>query len=171
MSQHRQDPEPNGLDERFADWVDGRLDEQALRELEAELARDPGLRRRAEDYCATVKALREQLVVDEPPRDLVAGVMHQVRRQASPFRRLWPVLASVAAAAALVITMVLLNRPQGPGLDMVEETARHDPEADKDVADTEEQAERASKERAELEDGVAKDVSKFAGRPPVTSIS
>ena len=49
------------LDERFADWVDGRLSPEETRLLEVELAADANLRRAAEDYRSTVALLQEHL--------------------------------------------------------------------------------------------------------------
>ncbi|MHC4512878.1 MAG: anti-sigma factor family protein [Planctomycetota bacterium] len=135
MSQHQKDPEPNGLDERFADWVDDRLEEQALRELEADLARDPELRRQAEEYRATVQTVREHLTSDEPPAELMAGVLLRVRRERSRLRRVIPVLASLTAAAALVLLVVLLNQPPDRGANRPDseeplEIAKVDPRDD-----------------------------------------
>lgn len=112
MSEHR---EPKGLDDRFADWVDGRLDERARRELDAELARDPDLRRQAEEYRATVQLVQRQLAKpqagEDPPGDLVARVLERVQRERTPLFRLVPMVVSLAAAAALVLMVVFFNLP------------------------------------------------------------
>lgn len=136
MSQHQNEPEPNGLDDRFADWVDGRLEEHARRELEAELARDPELRLQAEEYRATVRLLRKHLVEEsEPPADLVTGVLARVRRERSPFIRLLPMIASLSAAAALVLVVFLLNQPHDRGMGPAGDHGRSNEVAKSEVGD------------------------------------
>jgi len=148
VSQHRNDPEPNGLDDRFADWVDGRLDEQARRELEAELSRDPELHRQAEEYRATVQMVREHLTAykathqahEEPPADLVTGVLQRVRRERSPLFRLVPLVASLSAAAALVLTVFLLNQSWNRGTDPLDDHNRSNEVAKYEVQDEEDRS-------------------------------
>jgi hypothetical protein len=109
-------------DERFADWVDGRLDEAERARFEAELDDDPELRAAADDYRRTVEALRVALTGEGlrpaagfADRVLAArtraegslartnhGAAAPARAVAAPWLRLLPWLGSAAAAAALV---------------------------------------------------------------------
>ena len=69
------------LDERFADWVDGRLDPAELAQLEDELHRDEDLRAAADQYRAMVGLLRNELPSHpelEPPADLVPRVLDRL---------------------------------------------------------------------------------------------
>ena len=64
------------LDERFADWVDGRLSAADRDRLATELTADPVLQSAAEDYRATVELLRRSLAGDESaPEDLVDTIV------------------------------------------------------------------------------------------------
>ena len=93
------------LDERFADWVDGRLSPEETRLLEAELAADANLRRAAEDYRSTVALLQEHLDDEDPPADLIPEVMARLPKSNSRLRLL-PAVASLAGLAAVVSLMV-----------------------------------------------------------------
>ncbi len=93
------------LDERFADWVDGRLSPEETRLLEVELAADANLRRAAEDYRSTVALLQEHLDDEDPPADLIPEVMARLPKSNSRLRLL-PAVASLAGLAAVVSLMV-----------------------------------------------------------------
>ena len=106
------------LDERFADWVDGRLSPEAREQLEAELAADPELRAAAESYRDTVSILQQELPSDvdlEPPLDLSSDVMDRIAGDRP--RNWWmPLLGSAAAAAAMIAIFVFLTDvTSGPG--------------------------------------------------------
>lgn len=103
------------LDERFADWVDGRLEPAELAQLQDELDRDSDLRAAAEQYRATVEMLRTELPRDpelEPPGDMVAHVM--ARLDASPPRKLLPIFGSLLAAAAMISLVFVLWEMTSP---------------------------------------------------------
>jgi hypothetical protein len=110
--EHRQgEPRPE-LDERFADWVDGRLKASERAALEAELARDPALRQQADEYRRNVQLLRSALAPGELGESLAAGVMANLApapRAARPPRAWRPYLASAIAAAALVLVLVVVR--------------------------------------------------------------
>jgi hypothetical protein len=92
-------------DERFADWVDGRMAPQELAAFERELAADPALAAAAAEYRRTVDRVREGLRGGLPRVDLLAAVLERIDGPAPARRglRLLPFLASLAAAAALVL--------------------------------------------------------------------
>lgn len=118
MSVHDDDCE---LDERFADWVDGRLTPRQQAELEAELLADDELRRRAESYRDSVAWTRSALLddsvhVDVPPLNLVASVMAELDAPRSA-RRWLPLLLSSAAAAALLLTYVVIGELGGSAVN------------------------------------------------------
>jgi anti-sigma factor RsiW len=98
----------NSLDERFADWVDGRLSPEDLAQLEDELSSDDDLRAAADEYRKLVGVLQSELPAHaelDPPDDLVAQVMQEISPPAP--RRSWiPILGSTMAAAAM-LTLVL----------------------------------------------------------------
>jgi hypothetical protein len=108
-------------DERIADWVDGRLGERACERFEAELRVNPALRAAAESYRAFVQELRAELgspadgLGDAGPA-LTDRILDALGPGAA--RRPWrpsPLLASLAAAAALVVGfLVIRNLPQAP---------------------------------------------------------
>jgi hypothetical protein len=95
------------LDERFADWVDGRLSAEEVAELEEEMAADDELRRRAMAYRDTVATVRSHLHGEDPPANLIPSVMAELPGR--PGRRIIPFLASLTAAAAMVILYVVLK--------------------------------------------------------------
>ncbi|MEE2888255.1 MAG: hypothetical protein VX951_12565 [Planctomycetota bacterium] len=139
---HRDDDGIDGgegfkLDERFADWVDGRLDPAELAQLEDELRRDEDLRAAADQYRAMVGLLRSELPSHpelEPPADLVPRVLDQLATP-PPRRRLGPLLGSLLAAAAMISLMVILTETLGPGrLESEEELALNESSEDDDRA-------------------------------------
>jgi hypothetical protein len=93
----------HSLDERFADWVDGRLSPEELAQLEDELSRDRDLRAAADEYRKLVGVLQSELPAHaelDPPDDLVAQVMKEITPPTP--RRSWiPILGSTMAAAAM----------------------------------------------------------------------
>ena len=108
------------LDERFADWVDGRLSPDEARRLEGEMAGDADLRRAAEDYRSTVALLQEHLDDEDPPADLVPEVMERLSRSNSRLRLL-PAAASLAGLAAVVSLMVVFSGsdPDQPSTEQI----------------------------------------------------
>ncbi len=114
------DRSSHDMDERFADWVDGRMSERELERFEAELRVNAALRQRAEAYRSFVAALRGALQQDAGDVDVVARVMAEVsgelgatdptrpaparRRSIAP--RAWFASSLVAAALLLVLPML-----------------------------------------------------------------
>ena len=101
-----------GLDERFADWVDGRLTPLELRRLEEEMDADDALRQMAMSYRATVALLQEHLDDEDPPRTFVSDVFAAIAAD-SPRRRWIPITASLCAAAAMIYIFVELSSLTG----------------------------------------------------------
>ncbi|MBL8752417.1 MAG: hypothetical protein JNK15_03870 [Planctomycetes bacterium] len=110
---------PREVDERLADWVDGRMGSRERERFEAELRVNPQLRRDLDDYERTVGVLRAALRAPSPgsPRAPIADrVLAEVQKQATspavraatPFRlqRLW---WTIASAAALLVVAVYVN--------------------------------------------------------------
>lgn len=119
--------EPRELDERFADWVDGRGEVEQRRRLEWELEQDPTLAEAAERYARTVAFLRETADEERAPREFVDHVMAAIdadhgRGVGARLRsRPWAVVASLAAAAAIVTVCFLLAEwPAGGAGDPLE---------------------------------------------------
>jgi len=107
--------------ERFADWVDGRLSPRDLARFEAELTASAEFRRRAEEYRTSVDWIRSAL--DAPlteaeggPADLADRVMAAVAapRAQHTSRRWAPYLLSAAVAATVIGGVFVL---QQMGLD------------------------------------------------------
>lgn len=116
------------LDERFADWVDGRLKPAERALLEAEMGRDPALAQAAEDYRRTVQMLRGALAPPVLEGSIADRVLAQIEPAAPARPRLTirPIFASVIAAAALVLAFVIVRAiPPAPTVD-VTETAKRD---------------------------------------------
>ena len=98
------------LDERFADWVDGRLKPSERAALEAEMARDPELHRAADEYRRSVQLVRSALAPGDMGGSLADAVIAQLMPKASRPPRAWrPYLASAVAAAALVLVFVVVR--------------------------------------------------------------
>lgn len=98
------------LDERFADWVDGRLGAAERAALEAEMARDPELRRAADEYRQGVQLVRSALAPEDMAESIADAVMARVQDRTPRPPRAWrPYLASLVAAAALVLVFVVLR--------------------------------------------------------------
>ena len=115
------------LDERFADWVDGRLSAAELRALELELERDPELEAAAIRYRQTVESLRAAVRTGPAPQnfaDAVLGALAPEPKGHWP-RRWLPFLASASAAAALVLLYFVLQ--QVPPRGEVQQSARAEP--------------------------------------------
>lgn len=101
-------------DERFADWVDGRLPAAERERLEREVESDPDLRQRLEDYRATVDWLRSDPGDERAPAGLVDAVMARVDAEGAASERRWlPVLSSMAAAAAITAIGIFLWNLEG----------------------------------------------------------
>ncbi len=98
------------LDERFADWVDGRLKPSERAALEGEMARDPELQRSADAYRRSVQLVRSALAPGDMGGSLAEAVIAQLKPKASRPPRAWrPYLASAVAAAALVLVFVVVR--------------------------------------------------------------
>src|SRR5690606_19909409 len=98
------------LDERFADWVDGRLRPAERAALEAEMARDPELQRAAEEYRRSVQLLRSALAPGEYGPSIADAVLARVGPAPAAPPRAWrPYLASAMAAAALVLVFIVIR--------------------------------------------------------------
>lgn len=116
------------LDERFADWVDGRLAPRDLARLEAEFEVNRDLRARAEEYRQSVMRLREALAEPGPQVDIADRVLARIADDPRPSRGVMPFLASFAAAAAVILMFFALNTLE-PGADKEFETARREADA------------------------------------------
>lgn len=116
------------LDERFADWVDGRLKPAERALLEAEMIRDPALAQAAEDYRRTVQLLRGALAPPVLEGSIADRVLARIEPAppARPRLTIRPIFASVIAAAALLLAFVIVRAiPPAPTVD-VTETAKRD---------------------------------------------
>lgn len=109
-------------EERFADWVDGRLGPAELARLERDLERDPELRRRAVRYRATVELVRRSADTERAPEGLIDAVVerlpargrvggHGGMRSLPP--AVWRAVVPSAAVAAVLgaFLLVLWNLP------------------------------------------------------------
>jgi anti-sigma factor RsiW len=121
-------------DELLDGWIDGRLDGDERREVEAHLAGCERCRRQAEALRAAVAAVRAGLPDSPPPADLAARVtaaldaedargegpapvVHPRARERTGGRRWrWSVAAAIAAAAALVVVALWLGSRSGGDL-------------------------------------------------------
>ena len=105
MTAHRE------LDERFADWVDGRLSPIEVERLESEMRADPDLARMAAQYRATVDILRSAAPAGPVPRNFIDALMTALpdARDPTGHRRWFPFLASGLAAAAMFGLYFLLS--------------------------------------------------------------
>ena len=104
------------IDDRLADWVDGRLSERERERFVGELRVNAQLRLDLAEYERTVAAVRAALRAPTQPSDLTARVMAAVAGQAirgtsggSASRR-HPLYWSLAAAAALLVLAVAIDR-------------------------------------------------------------
>ena len=102
------------LDERIADWVDGRLSPRELARLKAEFEVNSKLYRAAEDYRESVEQVRRALAEPEKPVDLTDRVWKEIQVHSARRRlgRVLPFLASFAAAAAIILLFFALDRVQ-----------------------------------------------------------
>lgn len=124
MTDHRlPDQPPRDVDERLADWVDGRLSERERERLVAEMRVNPQLRADLAQYERTVGVLRAALRAPSTPVRIADRVMDAIAAQkAKPIdgtaarlsgRGLW---WSLMCAAALLLGAVWLNSLQpAPG--------------------------------------------------------
>lgn len=107
---------PLEREERFADWVDGRMSARERQRFEAELRVNDELRHQAEEYQRTVELVRRALAEPgtEEPVDLADRVMAALPRAKGAGGRLLlgrfgPLLGSVAAAAVLIGGFLILQ--------------------------------------------------------------
>lgn len=113
MSEHDQYDDVPRVDERLADWVDGRLSERDTERLLAEARVNPALREQMRSYKEGVQALRAALAAEAPRVDVadrvIAALAQRAAAEAAGPRRtprslLWAV---VAAAALLGLTFLI----------------------------------------------------------------
>lgn len=103
------------VDDRIADWVDGRLVGKDLERFEAELRVNPQLRRDLEAYERTVATVRQALQQPGEPVQLADRVLAAIAAGAQPKPRQpvvlrWrPWLWSLATAAALLVVALLVD--------------------------------------------------------------
>ncbi|MBK8100856.1 MAG: hypothetical protein IPK26_27530 [Planctomycetes bacterium] len=118
------------VDERLADWVDGRLSSRDRERFEAEMRVSPRLREEAEAYRRSVQAVQAALRASGPRVDLADRVLAKLRerpapavvvRSRAPWRPL-PIMASLAAAAAIVISIVAIDA-WSPGAPLSKDVA------------------------------------------------
>ncbi len=123
------------LDERIADWVDGRLSPRDQERLEAEFRVNSKLRQQAEEYRETVERVRRALAEPGQPVNLVDRVMEQVQldRARPGLGNALPFLASFAAAAAMILLFLALYRIE-PAADQSAALETAKAEADPDGA-------------------------------------
>ncbi len=102
-------------DERLADWVDDRLSARDRERLEAEFGVNPELKSAAEDYRKMVEALRGELQREGDAPDLSDRIMAGIDAapKAGGQRRIFPLMASAAAAAAILLTFFALDLMPG----------------------------------------------------------
>jgi hypothetical protein len=164
------------VDDRLADWVDGRMSDKERERFVAELRVNPQLRQDLEQYERTVGVVRAALRAPQPSSiSASAGIADRVmaaiaagsaspgtRRAGGPARaRLW---TSVAAAAALLATALVIDqffRAQPATRD----TASHDaamPEPS--VADELRSASGAAKQPGAGADGANEEAGQLPGQ-------
>ncbi len=127
------------IDERLADWVDGRLSDRERERFTAELRVNPRLRKDLEQYEQTVATLRAALRAPTSPVRMADRVLSaiaagkQAGAEARPRSRYRPLLWSLASAAALLVVALWVNSwlPQPAALDTVAQEAPGHPETDK----------------------------------------
>ncbi|MCC6670074.1 MAG: hypothetical protein IT458_03375 [Planctomycetes bacterium] len=132
--------QPHELDERFADWVDGRLTPLERARLERELETDAELRARAEAYRRTVQRLRALPPEPKAPSgfaDAVLGALDAPPRIAAARggQRWFPILMSAAAATILVGTALVLWQLPASRNAPAEESSARAPLSDARVVD------------------------------------
>lgn len=137
------------VDDRIADWVDGRLSDKDRDRFLAELRVSPQLRRDLEEYERTVAAVRSALQAPTRPVQLADRVMAAIAEgRAAPSGgasklRLHPLLWSLATAAALLVVALLVDAWSAPGApEKSTHTAQYDG------------ASKSGKGKNELRDGV-----------------
>lgn len=169
-------------DERLADWVDGRLSDRDRERLEAEFGVNPELRAAAERYRLAVTKVRSELQAQGEGVDLSDKIMARLAGGADlqpSRRRLFPFMASVAAAAAIFMTyFALQHMPEfvddvspASGTKLAAEPKQLD-EADRFQADRPLSADRddaplgavrlGARKKAELPQAAAIDAKEFA---------
>lgn len=112
------------VDDRIADWVDGRLSDRDHERFVAELRVNPQLRRDLEEYENTVATVRRALQAPTEPAQLADRVLASIaagRRPTTAGGGSWrrgPVLWSLATAAAVFVVALLVDAwsaPAAPG--------------------------------------------------------
>jgi hypothetical protein len=124
------DPERD-VDERLADWVDGRMSERERERFVAELRVNPQLRRDLEQYERTVGVLRAALrapttpthVADRVLATIASGGAPGTARGAARWPRAW---WSFACAAAVLAAVLWIDHWSGRGNVATTAIATHD---------------------------------------------
>lgn len=120
------------IDDRIADWVDGRLVGKDHERFEAELRVNPQLRRDLEQYERTVATVRAALRAEAEPVQLADRVLAAIAAGETPAGQTatglrWrPLLWSLATAAALLTLAVLVDAWFGPPPTKATQTAAND---------------------------------------------
>jgi hypothetical protein len=123
-------------DERFADWLDGRMAPRDRERFEAELRVNPGLRARAEEYRRTVETVQRALRAPLPKVDVADAVLARiaVRETATPGapsvspwrgasrRAIW-YSSGVAAAVFALLALLIEWDPPPDALDLADAPA------------------------------------------------
>ena len=136
------------VDERLADWVDGRLSERDRERFAAELRVSPQLRKDLEEYEKTVAAVRAALQAPTRPVQIADRVMAAIaagntRTRVGPRWRSQSFLWSLASAAALLVLALLVNTwSPAPKTDTTASLDAAKPEGEKRHADDDERKPR-----------------------------
>jgi hypothetical protein len=107
------------VDDRIADWVDGRLVGRERERFVAELRVNQQLRRELEDYERTVALVRSALQAPTQPTQLADRVLAAIARGRQPQQgggggwRWRPLLWSAATAAALLVVALVVDAWSG----------------------------------------------------------
>lgn len=145
------------LDERFADWVDGRLSPAERAALEAEMARDPELRRVADEYRQGVQLVRSALAPGDMGTSLADTIMASLRAAPAPPSRTWrPYFASLVAAAALFLVFLIVRLIPPAGAPTQQDVAAGPMRAPASSAELAKKSERGSDVRFDDLVGVAR---------------
>ncbi|MBL8727832.1 MAG: hypothetical protein JNM25_05340 [Planctomycetes bacterium] len=128
------------IDDRIADWVDGRLSDRDHDRFVAELRVNPQLRRDLEEYERTVAAVREALQAPTEPVQLADRVLAAIAAGQAPVgggaapHRWRPLLWSLASAAALLLIALLIDAWSAPARPEANLTAKFESAAGRDPA-------------------------------------
>ncbi|MEM7201588.1 MAG: hypothetical protein AAF628_15065 [Planctomycetota bacterium] len=96
-----------GSEERFADWLDGRLSPEEEDRLQRDLSRNPELEEQLRRYRETAATVRATSALEHAPPGFADGVMDAIESggRGGPWR-LWLVGGGVAAAAAAMLAVL-----------------------------------------------------------------